>query len=169
MGIGKNANTCTLVTHARIFRSWGEQFQRWPVQSNAFKIESQAYPTQDHQREEGSKEQSKRGAIDPSSELRHSPHHDSKGLEERKPCLHGRPSCKQPKTHPLRAPDIPDIVSAVVQALPPQTKAISTRPSRQSRQRTTQVALEARSHRSSRVLQDEADEAEESDHEDFGR
>ena len=58
VGIGKNANTCTLVTRDKIFRLWGERFQCRPVRSNAFKIESQAYPTQDRQREEGSKEQS---------------------------------------------------------------------------------------------------------------
>ena len=101
VGIGKNANTCALVTRDRIFRSWGEQFQHRPVRSNAFKIESQAYPTQDHQREEGSKEQSKRGAVDPSSELGHSPHHDSKKQEERTPRIHRKPSCEATEDTPV--------------------------------------------------------------------
>ena len=79
VGIGKNANTCTLVTRDRIFRLWDEQFQRRHVRSNAFKIESHAYPMQDRHREERSKEQSKRGAVNPSLELGHLPHHDGKG------------------------------------------------------------------------------------------
>ena len=79
------------------------------------------------------------------------------------------PNAKQLKTCPLTATDILNIVSAVVQALLPQTNAVSTRPSHQSRQRTTQVAPEARSRSSRPVPQDEEDKAEESDHEDLGK
>jgi len=69
----------------------------------------------------------------------------------------------------LTTQDIPDIVSAVVQALPLQTGAALTRSSRQTRDRNSHAEdVQVTPCRSSRVPQVEEEEDDNSDHEDFG-
>jgi len=81
----------------------------------------------------------------------------------------GNPSAKRSKTRLLTAQDIPDIVSAVVQALPPQTGAAPTVSSRQTRYRNSHAEdVQVTPRRSSRVPRVEEEEDDNSDHEDFG-
>ena len=95
------------------------------------------------------------------------------GQKGRKTKSTGAPLAKRSKTRPLTAADIPDIVLAVVEAMPQSQDATSSTPRRSSRRvqdTTDQASQSTRSHSTPPVTdpQDSTNE-EDADNEDFGK
>ena len=94
------------------------------------------------------------------------------GQKRRKTKSTGSPLAKRSKTRPLTAADIPDIVSAVVKAMPQPQDATSSTPQRSSRrvQDTTDQASQSTCNRSTLPITDPQDSTDEdAENEDFGK